>query len=472
MEKLLELILALVLIGAAFAFGSVQFVPIAFSLVEVILFFSLFFLVFQQTRQGKVSLRGTFWPLLFALLVFVETLPLPFRVVDRLSPARALSESLAGLVPGRRMWATISIYPHDTLQALVRFLAYFAAFLLAAYLFDSRKGKSNLVRALVFTGCFEAGYGIVQYLTSWQKIWTTPKRFYTAEATGTYVNRDHFAGLLELTLPFVVGLIFYYFQVWSSRRHAGFDRRASAERSSMGFRTLFYLCLLLIMIVGVIFSRSRMGILATLFTLIFLALLGLLKSRQKVWMVGVFLFLLCAVGYGLWIGLGPVLTRFEALREPNYLQMEGRISIWKDTMRLMRDYPLTGTGLGTFGVAYRRYQTEWINNYIDHAHNDYFEFASETGLPGAALLFMPILFLLVRMIVSFVRDSRRYRRSIALGCIGSTLAILLHSLVDFNLQIPANALVLAVVLGIGYKISYIEAKQESQELIRSESRVI
>jgi O-antigen ligase len=172
-----------------------------------------------------------------------------------------------------------------------------------------------------------------------------------------------------------------------------------------------------------------------------------------------FFVLLVLIGYGLWVGLDPVLARFEETREPGYLQMEGRIGLWKDTLRLVRDHPLVGTGLGTYGTAFRRYQTTLVGRHADHTHNDYLEFTSETGLAGAALLFLPILYLLIRMIVSFLNDPRRYRRAVTLGCIGSTLALLTHSVTDFNLQIPANALIFAVVLGVGYKAACVEPRE-------------
>ena len=117
--------------------------------------------------------------------------------------------------------------------------------------------------------------------------------------------------------------------------------------------------------------------------------------------------------------------------------------------------------MGTFHVVYRQYQTSVVNNLVEHAHNDYLEFASDTGIIGAALFFIPILYLLGRMIFAFLDDHRSYRRSVTLGCIGSTLALLLHSVADFNLHIPANALTFAVILGIGYRVAILDRQRES-----------
>src|SRR5256712_700904 len=238
-------------------------------------------------------------------------------------------------------------------------------------------------------------------------------------------------------------------------------RRAPASAGSAGVLCVFYSFVLVIGLVGIIFSRSRGGILASTFSVVFMAILAQLTIKRKAWMLGVFALLICAAGYGIWIGLDPVLARFEAVRGANYFEIEGRVPVWRDSLRLVRDYPLTGTGLGTFELSFRHYQTTMVELDFDHAHNDYLEFTSNTGVPGAALLFLPVLYLLIKMIGCFLGDSRTYRRAIVLACVGSTVALLVHSVMDFNLQIPANALIFSVVLGIGYKAACLEPRTES-----------
>ncbi|HEV2178172.1 MAG TPA: O-antigen ligase family protein [Terriglobia bacterium] len=456
MNKLLEIILSLVIIGSTLAFGGVQ--PFTYSLMELALFFGVLLLLLKQTREGRISIPLPVWPLLFAAWIGLQIVPLPAGLIRLLSPARLANAAIPG-APAMA-WATLSIYPHATLVAGIKFLAYLSGFVLAAYLFDSRKRRSILLQTLVFLGVFEAGYGIVQYLTGWQKIFTYTKVYYTGEASGTYINHNHFAGLLELTLPLIVAAAFYAFQIWSDSRRHWVARDASAEATSPGFQLLFYMALSAVMIVAVIFSRSRGGILGAVFSIVFIGLLAQFKVRRKAWMLGLVAFLAVAVGYGMWIGLGPVLERFEQIGNPNYLQLEGRVAIWKDALSMIRDYPWTGVGLGAFEIAFRHYQTSLVTFFVDHAHNDYIELLSETGAVGLALLFVPVAGLLVRMMVSFVRDSRRYRPSITLGCLGGALALLLHSATDFNLQVPSNALILAVVLGIGYKTACIERRDE------------
>ncbi|HUY13351.1 MAG TPA: O-antigen ligase family protein [Terriglobia bacterium] len=461
MDRILEAVLGLTIIGEVLAFGGVQ--PLAYSILEIVLFACLFALLARQTLEGRFQLKWPLWTLLFCLLVFIQTVPLPAAFVKHISPERVLPASVLEVIHESSSRLTLSIYPHATLLMLMKVLAYVCAFILAVYLFDSRKRKSTLVRILIYLGLFETAYGAIQYLTGWQKIFTFSKEYYTDSGTGTFINHNHFAGFLELTFPFVFGLIFYMFQTWQEERRRRRGTRQAGTQTSAGIATLFYSFLLVFMAMGFIFARSRSGVLVFISTLVFLGLLAQLKARKKAWMAGLVIFLSLVFAYALWIGLNPILARFEVFRGgEQYFQVEGRLIFWQDTLRLIHDYPWVGTGLGTFQYSFRHYQTGWLTFLVDHTHNDYMEVASETGLLGAALLFLPMIVLLIRMVVSFLTDTRRYRPSILLGCIGGTLAILLHSFTDFNLQIPANALTLAVVLGIGYKAACVERRAERQ----------
>lgn len=468
MNRFLEIVLALVLVGTVLDFGGVQ--PLAYSLMEIVLFAALLVVMVSETWHGRLDFPVSIWPALFVAWTGLEIVPLPAGLVRALEPARFRAPAPAILNTSK--WLTLSIDPHASLLGWIRVLAYFAGFLIAARVFDSKTRRSLLVRVLIGLGLFEAAYGLVQYFFGFQKIFTYTKQYYTEVATGTYINHNHLGGLLELTLPFLVGSIFYYFQIWLEGRRKRLSSREQAGTSA-GFQALVYMVLLLVMLVGLLFSRSRSAILAALLSLLVIALLAQLRVRRKTWLLGLFGFLAVFVGYGLWIGLDPVLARFEQL---GVLRTEEfgaatRLSFSRDALGLVRDYRWTGTGLGTFITAFRHYQSAWVTYIVDHAHNDFIEFACETGIVGAALLFLPIVYLLIRMAVVFLYDSRRYRPAVLLGCVGSILAILIHSATDFNLQVPANALIVAVILGIGYKAACVEKREEPSRNVVSRNRV-
>jgi len=462
MTRKLEVVLALILVGGALAFGAVQ--PIAYSLVEIFIFLAVIAFLWSQKRRGTINLSLPIWPVLFVLWVGLQLIPLPQALVAGVSPAHRLLPELSGAINHGSAWATLSIYPYLTLLGFFKLLAYLGAFVLAVHLFDSGRRKSTLVLSFISLGCFEAGYGIIQHLLSWNKIFGVTDPYDLWVAIGTYINRNHFAGVIELTFPFVFASAFYSYQLWSDPRHRVTAVNSGSDGdSSLGFRIVFFLFLVVIMVVSVIFSFSRGGILSVAFTLIVLSLLTFLKVRRKSWGLVIASLAVLALGFSLWIGLGSVLHRFETMGQSNYLGASRRSMIWTDTLQLLRQNPVLGTGMGTYGEALRPFQTQLVNMHIDHAHNDYLEFATDTGAVGFCLLFLPIFYLLGRMVLAFLRDHRRYRGAILLGCIGSTLGLLIHSLTDFNLHIPANALIFAVILGIGYKAACIEPEKEAQK---------
>jgi O-antigen ligase len=308
---------------------------------------------------------------------------------------------------------------------------------------------------LIVLGSLEAAYGVVQYLTGYQKIFGFTKQFYIEEATGTYINHNHFAGFLELVIPFAAMMAFY--NLHSRSAHGVPERRRGrAGRYSLSLdpRVLFYAFLVILQLIAVVFSRSRMGIFSVLVSLILMAVLGQLGGGRRTWTVITLLVIAGSMTYALWIGLSPVIIRFEALTPGGPENPYGRAVFWKQASGIIRDYPAVGTGLGTFAVAFRRYQTALVDLLVDHAHNDYVEVTTDTGILGAVLLFIPIMGLLVKMILAYAGARSAYRRSVLLACIGGTAALLIHSTMDFNLQIPANALLFAVVLGIGSKATY------------------
>jgi len=452
-KKIVEWSLLLIITGSVLAFGGVQ--SPAYTAMEVALFLMTLIILVRQTMDGKMNLPLPLWILPFLCLALLQMIPLPLRVVSWLSPNRLFPGLQAALALGAAHWATLSLYSHDTLLGFFKLLAYLAAFVLAAYAFEAREGKSVLIPGLIVLGSLEAAYGMVQYLTGYQKIFGFTKQFYTNEATGTYINHNHFAGFLELVIPFAAMMVFYNLQSLSARGVSEGPRlRGGPHSLSSHPRIFFYMFIVILLLIAVVFSRSRMGIFSVLASLILMAFLGRLGGGRRAWMVITLLLIAGSMTYAVWIGLDPVISRFEALKPSALEDPSGRAALWKQASGIIRDYPAVGTGLGTFGVAFRRYQTTLLDLFVDHAHNDYLEATTDTGILGAALLFIPIIGLLFKMILAYVEARNPYRRSVLLACIGGSAALLIHSVADFNLRIPANALLFAVVLGIGSKATY------------------
>jgi putative inorganic carbon (hco3(-)) transporter len=423
--------------------------------------------------RPMIGHRDTTLPLALGLVACLAGGALVFGGTEPLS--RAAVESVAFLLFGGTLWSRSARDPQAAWpwqgaalllayisvevawvrpagqgaeEEVLRLLASLAVFYVA--LFVSRRAESLrvLVLGLVALGLFEALYGLVQYTSGWQQIFSYKKVFYVAQATGTYINPNHFAGLLEMIVPLPLALALERLERLERGSHSRARYRASG---SEGVAVLvFFLFSALLLLAAILFSRSRAGLVCASVTLVALAAWVKVGWQRSTAALATAWVLAGSLVFGLWLGLGPVVSRYKELGRDS----QGRIGVWRDTLALVRMRPVLGWGPGTFPDAFPQVQSVLLNRMVDHAHNDYLEFAAEWGTLGAVLLFGTVLWVLARAAYSCLHLRHRGNRFVHLGCCAGAGALLLHSTVDFNLQIPANALVFAALLGIAYAAVY------------------
>jgi len=442
MVRLLEIGLVGAVGVAVLAFGGTA--PSFFAITQVIILgLGVLFILSGQVSRITSTHIPIVSPLLLFAFVLLQVCPLPVSLAPLFgrTPDDLVGES----------HFTVSMAPYQTVSHLLLLVTYLTAFFLTLVLCRDPNAKRRLVFAMLSLGVFEALYGLIQYLTGWQQIFTYVKKYYLEEATGTYINRNHFAGFLEMILPFAVVLALRWarllFQNTSSRTAA---LRKIASRTEL-LSLVFWLFLATLLSVALVLSRSRMGTISALVSLVaILALDGIASMRARTRAAVAALFFLGVLGLVVWIGSDPVMSRFETLGQEYNFNGQNRISIWRDTLGLIRHHPLLGTGLGSFSTVYPSVQTVFLHLLVEHAHCDYLEVASELGLPGAILVFGSILWVLAQTAGQFKKAEESFDKAVSLGCIGSIAAILVHSLADFNLYIPANALVFTVILALAW----------------------
>jgi len=264
-----------------------------------------------------------------------------------------------------------------------------------------------------------AGFGILQHLTFNGKLYWFRELKYGGIPFGPYANRNHFAGFVELVLPMsLVPLLL---------------GRVRRER-------LAIVCMLAIIpLSALLLSASRGGIISLAAELAFLTLVMILRRTAGPHLVAGGVVLLLAFLTVAWLGVNQVLSRFSSLQTLEVTQ-DKRASMRHGTWRIFLDHPLIGTGLGTLQQVYPPYETLYDGKIVNHTHNDYLEALATTGILGAvtcawfiATLFTSALGFLKLGDNSFANT---FRLSGWTGCWG----LLVHSLVDFNLHIPANLL--------------------------------
>jgi|ERR1700722_13058919 len=455
MTKFAEISLILGLALAVLAFGGAE--TISFSLVEILFFGAAAWLLATSERSTFLSSKRILLvPSVLAGIVLLQLCPLPNTLLHRFA-GREISETdtHAGY---------LSFEPYATRTHFLILLTCFIAFFFAQVVSQDRRRQQFFIDALIVLGTFEAFYGLVQYLSGWQQIFAYVKKFDIEEATGTYINRNHYAGFLEMILPFGLAFVFYEYARLRGDRGSKANLGRLMAKSEVQ-RLFLFLAVSVVLCAALVFSRSRMGILAAASSiLIIFALVAISRFHGRMGSLLAAAFIVLSVCLAIWIGPGPIVSRFQTVNEEYSLGGQSRISMWRDALPLIKEHPLLGTGLGTFPVAYTGGQTSFLGQFVNHAHNDYLEIASDLGLPAALILFGSVLFVLARAIRSFFSAERDFERIVALGCAGSIIAILLHSFADFNLYIPANALLFSAILGLAVSVRNPSAHARSAQI--------
>ncbi len=254
-------------------------------------------------------------------------------------------------------------------------------------------------------------------------------------ASGTFVNPNHFAGAVSIGALILTGVLLTPFG-----GQPGESRAGARPGLRLGAGAMLAVC-----VAALYRSDSKGGWLAFASAAILTASLVLLRrlrrnrNRPGALVLGISVPAALAAAAALVVRSG-------------LLSLKDRLTIYRDTLALVADHPLAGVGPGMYRWRFREFQTPNLKNTYYHAHNDYLELAAEWGLPVAAMLLALLGWWLAVQIRTAVagEDDSRARRSLLL--LAPVVGLLVHGLVDFNLQIPANALAFAALLGCGLGI--------------------
>lgn len=392
------------------------------------------------------------WPVFVMLgawiaLHAVSILPMPENWVGLLSPESARVHALAriaGVAPG---WITLSIEPHASKVALVKTLAYVAIFFLFLAVVNNRSRVLAAARALVFAAVLHAVYAVLMHLSGVSNEHFGTLIMHGGSASGFYANRNHFAGLLEMTLALGIGLLMAGLAEREAVSWKEFFRHLAEWILSPGMLLRLSLCILVIALTT---THSRMGNTAFFASLMIAGVMGIALSRHATRNTVVLLASLVILDLaivGSWFGVEKLAARLEATTMQDVQEREDPAAYAVD---LVREYPVFGAGPGTFYVAFPKYRPEKVTSHFDYAHNDFIQVASETGLTGLFLLGLIVAFSLSAAIRAQWIRRDPLMRGMSFACIMGVTSLLIHSWVDFNLQIPANAVYFMVLLALGW----------------------
>ena len=320
-----------------------------------------------------------------------------------------------------------SVHPRRSLWATGLLLNYILIFYLTIHTLSTRSRLRHLIYVITGMAAFLSALGLFSHfdITSW---FNYSREYYPPEfLSAAYVCHNHFAGYIEMTLPLILGLFLLGF--------------------GQGF-LLLTAYLTFIMLTALILSLSRGGWISSFLSLSFMAVMLLSDRHFKskgllLTLVGVILFVMFII-----LGSTPAVERILTVTEKDEeASLNSRMRVWKGITEMIADYPLLGTGPGTFALVFTRYQPPGLNSRFTMAHNDYLQFVSELGLSVLAT-FIWMTVALYRAGFRKLENPSRLVRGTTLGALSGITAILFHSIVDFNLHIPANALLFSILAGI------------------------
>lgn len=345
--------------------------------------------------------------------------------------------------------------------------------IIAANFFNSRERLQKLTVFLTIFGFALAIFGLLQYFTWNGSIyWLRPALVTTKGVIGPFVNHNHFAGYLELIVPLPFALIV--------------TGAVNRNRILYGFAAV-------VMAVALAASLSRGGIISLAGGLLFVFAAGIGYARRKTGAerfgespgvgsdgnfissslinFGAIALIIGAFVFGvLWIGSDPVIER---LTKNNVISADERAEsfensrgwIWKNSLTMFRMNPVSGVGIGAYETAYPQYSSEnnGLSQNVDRAHNDYLQILSDTGLIGAAIAFSFILSVLFVIGRSLLRSREPFRAGLAIGCGAAIFSMMIHSIFDFNLQIPSTALLFLILTAVSANLSALSGKSKERK---------
>ena len=452
------------IIFSPLAFGTVE--PWSLFIMEISTFTAICIMLAEHLRKkGALFYEAPGLLPLMALLAYIgfQLLPLPPEMVSVLSPASyALYRDTVWVgQPGQ--WVSLSINKKATLAEFLRFASYAGIYIITVQLLALPGSFRRTVTVMLVFGSVLAFFAIMQHLLSNNRIYWIRELTRGGFFFGPYVNRNHYAGLMGMIFPVIMGLFLYYrpkgdHTSFRNRLIGIFTHPQSNISVLLGFSAV-------LTATSIFLSLSRGGIASLIMSLIFLGLLLKRRSGQSprgLLFAATIIVTLYAVG---WFGWKPVFERFQSIRNAQGEIAELRLDIWKDSLNIIRDFPLTGTGFGSYINIYPSYRTIESDRIADHAHNDYIELLTNGGAISMILLLWFIAVVVARSYQAFQRRKDPYSLFLYSGILTGIFSILLHGVTDFNLQIGANGLYLFFMLGMAVSASHTRVHEDGQNTL-------
>lgn len=455
MESILRWLILLLVPFLALSFGGVQ--KWAFTSMQVLVFALL--LIWTLTYlYGKKKDSRIILPLNH-LLLFIAFVPLIFFILFQATPIpevfiRLISHGLfdlkerIGLSGAVAFPSSLSINRYETFVALFQVTSCFLTVIITSILFRKKKHLKLGLYFIAFIGFLISLFGIMQYLSWNGKIYWV--RSITAGAPfGPFINHNHFAAFANMTaLPILSLALYQYKEFVRSKEWRGKDVHIT-----------FILLVIIIIITAIFMSGSRGGIVSLIAGVI--VMLFILKREGEIKVNLLLLSIIVSLVTALFfiVARWEVIDTLSSLLTPHEdISLLYRLKGWKVAMQIFMDFPVAGTGFGTFSEIFLLYRPAPMLTTFNHAHNEYLQFLTEGGLFGLLLISIPLVYFSLTFNPVLTNDGDREIRYVRAGLFAAMIALLVHNTLEFNMRVPANAYLFSFILGFYLTLSDKEIK--------------
>lgn len=427
LSKIIFVSLSVVIVFATIAYGAVDF-------------WALGFIAFGAGLITILWLADSFFKKQFTFNTSSLQLPILGLILIGLIQILPISSSVSGDLLSVPASKTLSIAPYTTQLSVVLFTIYLIFFAVSLTYINSQTRLRTMAFTLIIFGSFMAFLGIIQFLSGTDSIYgLRPNRGTSPFAS--FANKHHFAALMEMLIGLTLSLLY-------------------GEATQKDKRLLLIIAVVLMGIV-VILTGSRGGLLSLFAVVGFVTIFNLskkssgnsttAKSSKKLVLIGASLaFILVLFGSVVLLGGENWLLRGTGITQQQDIST-GRGHFWQIALQVIKENPIIGTGLDSFGNAFTKFDTWNGNLRVEQVHNDYLQTLSDAGILGFICIAAFIYLLFKQSLGIINQTSDRFRRGVAIGALAGCFGILFHSFFDFPLRTPANSFVFLtlVVLATG-----------------------
>jgi O-antigen ligase len=456
-NRVISNFLKIIILLSPLPFGCVGRV---FSPLCLILLLVLSFIALGQPGKAvpflaKKKIRYVF----IAFLVFLglQLLPLPFFLLQSISPAAAHHISqLTGQSTG---FHPLSLVPYETLGFGFRFLVYALLFLALVHVQFNKQEMVSILKILILSAVLQVILGLLKYLHGNQYFFLFFHKLEASDSgvkylTGTLGNPNHFAFYLGMVLPLFLALLFLKLQFLETGKSLREKIIAAVDKNKL---LLLYAAVPVLLGTGIILTGSRAGIITMVLSFLIFAQLAVYLKQVKSIRKKLAFFFIVITAAALFIGVQNTVKKFLSTS----FESSGRFLRWPATLAMSKEFLIFGAGLGTYRYSYFLYDPDEAGNWSTHAHNDYLEILAEGGIIGGILFFLLIGLVIYSITRMWWARGHPEIKILGIGIITSLFSVLLHSFFDFSLRIPANMFIFVLVLALGIKL--VTYKREFKE---------